>query len=365
MQGKDKFNALVNDCYIILYLIILPWREKSNSLQTTLASYVSQYWSHTVPHRPFTHTSTRPSYSVLPPISRKAPVLHRATCRYRVTGKQLWCRFFFWHIIKFTNNWVTLLLQLAYECIVFQLVGILYSMQTVDSIPSDSEFPTLNGILCCNIERHAFINFFFLILYFLPESVIGIPATPSPPTPTSTCLVLLGIVNYVGLGATESPTAVSAYRYIQWNINYLHWILQTDYIYTMISVEYIPLLRLAGLKHEKQADYSSRQCSKSKRCHPRLRSSRMRSSRTLHRPFNLSMLKNVTGYGDVFMPKIVSHKVQVAPCWGARSCTYYPCWWWRYLLSSFCFWCVFCRPVGRSKYIASYSDRIAVTVNWT
>lgn len=67
---------------------------------------------------------------------------------------------FFWHIIKFTNNWVTLLLQLAYECIVFQLVGILYSMQTVDSIPRDSEFPTLNGILCCNIERRSFIFFF-------------------------------------------------------------------------------------------------------------------------------------------------------------------------------------------------------------
>lgn len=67
---------------------------------------------------------------------------------------------FFWHIIKFTNNWVTLLLQLAYECIVFQLVGILYSMQTVDSIPRDSEFPTLNGILCCNIERRSLIFFF-------------------------------------------------------------------------------------------------------------------------------------------------------------------------------------------------------------
>lgn len=124
---------------------------------------MSQYWSHTVPHRPFTHTSTRPSYSVLPPTSRKEPVLHRATCRYRVTGKQLWC--LFWHIIKFTNNWVTLLLQLAYECIVFQLVGILYSMQTVDSIPRDSEFPTLNGILCCNIERRSLIFFKNTVLF--------------------------------------------------------------------------------------------------------------------------------------------------------------------------------------------------------
>lgn len=90
-------------------------------------------------------------------------------------------------------------------------------MQTVDSMPRDSEFPTLNGILCCNIERRSLI--FLKILYFLTESVIGIPATPSPPTPTSTRLVLLGIVNYVGLGATESPSAVSAYRYIQYQLS--------------------------------------------------------------------------------------------------------------------------------------------------
>ena len=54
----------------------LPAVGKSSCLQTTSASLISHESSHTVPHTPLEHSSTRPSIGVVPPTSLKSPVAH-------------------------------------------------------------------------------------------------------------------------------------------------------------------------------------------------------------------------------------------------------------------------------------------------
>ena len=53
-----------------------PIVENPSCLQTTVASILSQFTSHTVPHTPFKQISTLPSNSVWPPLNRTAPSVH-------------------------------------------------------------------------------------------------------------------------------------------------------------------------------------------------------------------------------------------------------------------------------------------------
>lgn len=56
----------------------LPSGENPSCVQTTVASWSSHMSSHTVPYRPPMHTSTRPSYTVLPPTNLTDPNSHVA-----------------------------------------------------------------------------------------------------------------------------------------------------------------------------------------------------------------------------------------------------------------------------------------------
>ena len=56
----------------------LPVVGKPSCLQTTSASLISHESSHTVPHTPLEHSSTRPSIGVVPPTSLKSPVAQGA-----------------------------------------------------------------------------------------------------------------------------------------------------------------------------------------------------------------------------------------------------------------------------------------------
>ena len=47
-----------------------------NCLHTTVASFLSQSSSHTVPHTPFWHISTLPSFELEPSTNFKSPELH-------------------------------------------------------------------------------------------------------------------------------------------------------------------------------------------------------------------------------------------------------------------------------------------------
>ena len=59
---------------------VVEWHDyppavgKPSCLQTTIASLISQKVSHTVPHAPLEHSSTRPSIVVVPFTSLKSPV---------------------------------------------------------------------------------------------------------------------------------------------------------------------------------------------------------------------------------------------------------------------------------------------------
>ena len=52
--------------------------ENPSCLQTTAASWMSHMSSHTVPYRPPMHTSTLPSYKLLPPTNLTDPYSHVA-----------------------------------------------------------------------------------------------------------------------------------------------------------------------------------------------------------------------------------------------------------------------------------------------
>ena len=67
---KSKMeNGIIN-----LHSVVRP-----SCLHTTLASLISQSSSHTVPHCPRKHTSTRPSKLFLPPTSRISVLLQAAS----------------------------------------------------------------------------------------------------------------------------------------------------------------------------------------------------------------------------------------------------------------------------------------------
>ena len=58
--------------------IVLPVSKNPSCLQATLASLVDQNPSQMVPQVSFQHSSTRPSYILLPPISLMSPLLQRS-----------------------------------------------------------------------------------------------------------------------------------------------------------------------------------------------------------------------------------------------------------------------------------------------
>ena len=66
------------------------WGVYPSCLQTTAASLPSHLSSQTVPHRPCRHSSTLPSYWVLPSARRTAPVVQlRVSSEWRVLGNVL------------------------------------------------------------------------------------------------------------------------------------------------------------------------------------------------------------------------------------------------------------------------------------
>ena len=77
MHLKRERNINLWDAYS------LQSEVSPSCLQTTVASLVSQKASHTVPHCPWKHTSTRPSRLFLPPTSRISVLLQTATANMR------------------------------------------------------------------------------------------------------------------------------------------------------------------------------------------------------------------------------------------------------------------------------------------
>ena len=61
---------------------IVPVRWYPNWIQATPASVPSQKSSQTVPQAWLSQISTRPSRSVVPPMSRMSPLLHTTTCKF-------------------------------------------------------------------------------------------------------------------------------------------------------------------------------------------------------------------------------------------------------------------------------------------
>ena len=59
--------------YTLLCGLLLPEPEYPSCLQATFASFAVHPSLHTVPHNPFTHTSTLPSKEDVPPISLVVP----------------------------------------------------------------------------------------------------------------------------------------------------------------------------------------------------------------------------------------------------------------------------------------------------
>lgn len=68
----------VYDSVLRHYLLHVPLEFNPSWLQTTSASRLSQSSSHTVPHRPWMHSSTLPLYSEAPSTSRTSPVVQLA-----------------------------------------------------------------------------------------------------------------------------------------------------------------------------------------------------------------------------------------------------------------------------------------------
>ncbi len=77
----------VTDSSVTERELATPSGSNSSCRHTVLASSSSQCLSaQTVPHRPSRHTSTRPSYSLLPSTSRMSPLAHRDPTSTEGTG---------------------------------------------------------------------------------------------------------------------------------------------------------------------------------------------------------------------------------------------------------------------------------------
>ena len=76
IRQVGKFTLNVHPMYIDI--IVLPVSKNPSCLQATLASLVDQNPSQMVPQVSFQHSSTRPSYILLPPISLMSPLLQRS-----------------------------------------------------------------------------------------------------------------------------------------------------------------------------------------------------------------------------------------------------------------------------------------------
>ena len=78
---------------------------RPSCLQATIASLVSQESSHTVPHCPWKHTSTRPSKLLLPSISRMSVLLQAATAEHIETRLDLiYIYSIFWHMCSYVTQ---------------------------------------------------------------------------------------------------------------------------------------------------------------------------------------------------------------------------------------------------------------------